>query len=76
MEIMLHKYRNSTQIKTVDEAIEISRTLSGGDYGLIIIIFDNVQERRTFRKKYKIYNHGEWRFITRTERKPTSSISS
>jgi len=73
---MLHRYRQSAQIKTIEEAFEIAETLCGGDEGLIIIVFDDVEERRKFRKEHKISNNGEWRLITRTYRKPTSSISS
>ena len=70
---MLHKYRISTPIETVDKAIEISRSLACGDFGIITVTFDSVEERKEFRKNYRIFNKGEWRFTTRTARRDTTS---
>jgi len=67
MRLELHKYRMITPIATVEEAIEISKTLCGGDFGIINIIFDNKAERAEFRKNNKIKNNGEFRFITKKQ---------
>ena len=73
MEIMLHKYRIHTPIETIEKAIEISKTLAGGDFGLLTVTFDSVAERKEFREKYKLRNNGEWTFKTRTARRDTTS---
>ena len=64
MKIKLHRYRQITDIETIEEAIEIAKTLSGGDFGLITITFDSETEREEFDEKYEIDidNQGEWRF--------------
>jgi hypothetical protein len=65
MKIELHKYRKVTNIDTVDKAIEIAKTLEGGDLGIIIITFNSEDEEEEFDKKYDIDNQGEWRFNIR-----------
>lgn len=68
MQLELHKHRIITPIATIEEAIEIAKTLCGGDFGLIVVTFDSPKERGEFRDKYKINNQGEWRFITKRKR--------
>jgi hypothetical protein len=66
-----------TPIATIEEAIKISKTLCGGDFGIINVFFDSIEERKDFYKNNKIKNNGEWRFITKNnKRTQPSSFSS
>jgi len=77
MLIELLKHRKDTKIETIEEAIKIAKTLAGGDFGIIVVTFDSVAERKEFKEKHKIVSQGEWRFVTKTERtEQPSSFSS